>query len=179
MFFFSLFFLSLLFVQFIYIGILYYYILHKNWNSDFSLLIVNSNYTYNSIRRTKWSLYGDGIQSTGCLDWSVSNTRSEIPPHLSVDHVECWMNSKYSQKRTKQSLCWGDFWSKLKLPRTITLSKSCQGSLSTWCCNSYKNDCLGPYGGRYINTNKTRSFPIPCQLEISPSPQTQHQNHLE
>ena len=127
----------------------------------------------------RWSLYGDGIQSTGCLDWSVSNTRSEIPPHLSVDHVECWMISKYSQKGAKQSLCWGDFWSKLKSPRTITLSKSCLGSLSTWCCNWYKNGCLGPYGGRYINTNKTRSFPISCQLEISPSPQTQHQNHLE
>lgn len=176
MFFFSLFFLSLLFVQFIYIGILQYYILQKNWNSDFSLLIINFNYTYSSIRRTIWSLYGDGIQSTGCLDWSVSNTRSEIPPHLSVDHVECWTILKYSQK---QSLCWGDFWSKLKSPRTITLSKSCLGSLSTWCCNWYKNGCLGPYGERYINTNKTRSFPISCQLEISPSPQTQHQNHLE
>ena len=146
--FFSLFFLSLLFVQFIYIGILYYYILQKNWNSDFSLLIVNSNYTYNSIRRTKWSLHGDGIQSIGCLDWSVSNTRSEIPPHLNVDPVECWMNSKYLQKGTKQSLCWGDFWSKLKSPRTTTLPKSCLGSLSTWCCNWYKNGCLGPSGGR-------------------------------
>ena len=158
--FFSLFFLSLFFLQFIYIGIMNYHILHKNWNSDFSLLIINSNYTYNSIRRTKWSLFGDGFQSTGCLDWSVSNTRSRIPPYLCVDHVEHWINSKYSQKGTRQSLCWGDFWSKLKLLRTITLSKSCLGSLSTWCCNWYKNGCLGPSGGRYINTNKTRSFSI-------------------
>ena len=62
-FFLNLFFLSFFFFQVIYIGILYYYISHKNWNSDFFLLIINSNYTYNYIRRTKKPLYDDGILS--------------------------------------------------------------------------------------------------------------------
>jgi len=70
----------------------------------------------------KWSLKGDGIHSAGFFDSSLSKMRSNMPPYLRVEYVDRWMKWKWSINEVKQLLCSGDFWSKLKSPRTISLS---------------------------------------------------------
>ena len=112
-------------------------------------------------KRTKWSLKGDGKKETA-LEFEVSNTRSNIPPCIWVEHCEHWDKLKFWIRGLTLATCSGNIWSRSKSPTINILC--CVGSSLISEIKSPMKERRGT-GIQYTITNKIVSFSISSTID--------------